>query len=165
MSLEPHLFEKGTCSLTLHPFCHKTYLLTQWSRVLLEKLTGFQLVTKFPAFYGTRKFMTAVTSAYCLTVSQHMFLLGGVVSTSPKPQAGGPPLVGCPRLLIQYIRSYHPYLRPFLHSQPENTPCRGDRDPLITACHKSLDRKCPLMYNPSEVLETNLTDCTGTRES
>ena len=28
-----------------------------------------------------------------------------------QPQAGGPPLVGCPRLLIQYIRSYPPYLR------------------------------------------------------
>jgi hypothetical protein len=28
----------------------------------------------------------------------------------PNPQAGGPPLVGCPRLLIQYIRSYPPYL-------------------------------------------------------
>jgi len=26
-----------------------------------------------------------------------------VVSTSPNPQAGGPPCVGCPRLLIQYI--------------------------------------------------------------
>ena len=32
-------------------------------------------------------------------------LQGGVVSTSPNPQAGGPPLVGCPRLLIQFIRS------------------------------------------------------------
>jgi len=31
----------------------KTYLLTPWSRVLLEKLTGLQLVKKFPAFYGT----------------------------------------------------------------------------------------------------------------
>jgi len=31
-----------------------TYLLTPWSKVLLEKLTGFQLVKKFPAFYGTR---------------------------------------------------------------------------------------------------------------
>ncbi|KAJ4427260.1 hypothetical protein ANN_24878 [Periplaneta americana] len=29
---------------------------------------------------------------------------------SPNPQAGGPPLIGCPRLLIQYIRSYPPYL-------------------------------------------------------
>ncbi|KAJ4446277.1 hypothetical protein ANN_12972 [Periplaneta americana] len=33
-----------------------------------------------------------------------------VVSPSPNPQAGGPPLIGCPRLLIQYIRSYPPYL-------------------------------------------------------
>jgi len=30
-----------------------TYLLTPWSRVLLEKLTGSQLVKKFPTFYGT----------------------------------------------------------------------------------------------------------------
>jgi hypothetical protein len=29
------------------------YLLTPWSRVLLERLTGSQLVKKFPAFYGT----------------------------------------------------------------------------------------------------------------
>jgi hypothetical protein len=29
------------------------YLLTPWSRVLLEKLTSLQLVNKFPAFYGT----------------------------------------------------------------------------------------------------------------
>jgi len=33
-------------------------------------------------------------------------LQGGVVSTSLNPQARGPPLVGCPRLLIQFIRSY-----------------------------------------------------------
>ena len=29
------------------------YLLTPWNTVLLEKLTSFQLVKKFPAFYGT----------------------------------------------------------------------------------------------------------------
>ena len=28
-----------------------TYLLTPWSRVLLKKLTDFQLVKKIPAFY------------------------------------------------------------------------------------------------------------------
>jgi len=33
------------------------------------------------------------------------FLRWGVVSTSPNPQAGGPPQLGCPRLIIQYIRS------------------------------------------------------------
>jgi hypothetical protein len=41
----------------------KTCLLTPWSRVLLGKLTGLQLVKKFPAFYGTRRFITALTSA------------------------------------------------------------------------------------------------------
>jgi hypothetical protein len=40
-----------------------TYLLTPWSRVLIEKLTGFQLVKTFPAFCGTWRFITAVTSA------------------------------------------------------------------------------------------------------
>jgi hypothetical protein len=32
-------------------------------RILLEKLTGLQLVKKFPAFYETQKFITALTSA------------------------------------------------------------------------------------------------------
>jgi len=68
-----------------------------------------------------------------VSVSYIIFLWGEVVSTSPNPQAGGPPLVGCPRLLIQYIRSYPPYRRPFLYSQPEDAPCRGDRDPLHVA--------------------------------
>jgi hypothetical protein len=46
-----------------------TYLLTPWSRVLLEKLTGLQLFKKFPAFYGTRRFLTALTSARHLSLS------------------------------------------------------------------------------------------------
>jgi hypothetical protein len=33
------------------------------------------------------------------------FLRWGVVNPTPNPQSGGPPLVVCPRLLIQYIRS------------------------------------------------------------
>jgi len=36
-----------------------TYLLTPWSRVILEKQTGPQLVKILPAFYGTRMFITA----------------------------------------------------------------------------------------------------------
>ena len=39
-----------------------TYLLTPWCTVVLDKLTGLQLVKKFPAFYGTRRFITALTS-------------------------------------------------------------------------------------------------------
>ena len=33
-----------------------TYLLTPWCRVLLEKLTGLQLIEKFPAFLWNPKF-------------------------------------------------------------------------------------------------------------
>ena len=46
-----------------------TYLLTPWCRVLLEKLTGLQLVKKFPAFHGTRRFITALTSIRHLSLS------------------------------------------------------------------------------------------------
>ena len=46
-----------------------TYLLTPWSIVLLEELTGLQLVKKFPAFHGTQKFITALTSVHHLSLS------------------------------------------------------------------------------------------------
>jgi len=46
-----------------------TYSLTPWCRVLLEKLTGLQVVKKFPAFHGTRKFITALTSIRHLSLS------------------------------------------------------------------------------------------------
>ena len=46
-----------------------TYLLTPWGRVLLEKLTGLQLVKKFPAFHGTRRFITALTRVRHLSLS------------------------------------------------------------------------------------------------
>ena len=46
-----------------------TYLITPWCRILLEKLTGSQLVKKFPAFHGTRRFITALTSGRHLSLS------------------------------------------------------------------------------------------------
>ena len=58
-----------------------TYLLTPWCRVLLEKLTGLQLVKKFPAFYGTRKFITALTSVRHLSLSW----ASPIQSTYPHP--------------------------------------------------------------------------------
>jgi hypothetical protein len=45
-----------------------TYLLTPWNRVL-KNLTGSQLAKKFPVFYGTRRFITASTSARHLYLS------------------------------------------------------------------------------------------------
>ena len=46
-----------------------SYLVTPQSRVLLEKLTVSQPVKKFPAFYGTPRFITAHTIARYLSLS------------------------------------------------------------------------------------------------
>ena len=46
-----------------------TYLLTPGCRIFLEKLTGLQLVKNFPAFHGTRRFITALTSVRHLSLS------------------------------------------------------------------------------------------------
>ena len=54
---------------TRHFIVSKIILLTPWCRVLLEKLTGLQLVKKFPAFHGTRRFITALTSIRNLSLS------------------------------------------------------------------------------------------------
>jgi len=58
-----------------------TYLLIPWRRVLLEKLTGSQLVQKFSAFYGTRRFITAFTRARHLSLSW----ASSIHSMSPHP--------------------------------------------------------------------------------
>ena len=42
---------------------------TTRSTVVPQKLTGSKLVKKFPAFYGTRRFITAFTSAHHLSLS------------------------------------------------------------------------------------------------
>ena len=46
-----------------------TYSLTPRCRVLLEQLTGLQLVKKLPAFHGTRRFITALTTVRHLSLS------------------------------------------------------------------------------------------------
>ena len=58
-----------------------TYLLTPWIIVLLEELTGFQLVKKFPAFIVTLRFITAVTSVRQLRLSW----ASSIQSISPHP--------------------------------------------------------------------------------
>ena len=57
--------------VTLSAWCGNTkfYLLTPWSRVLLENRTGSQLVKNFSTFYGTRMFITAFTSARQMPMS------------------------------------------------------------------------------------------------
>ena len=58
----------AVCS-EIHTKHTNTYLLTPRCRVFLEKLTGLQLVKKFPVFHGTRRFITALTSVRHLSLS------------------------------------------------------------------------------------------------
>jgi hypothetical protein len=55
--------------------------LTPWNRVLLDKLTGSQLVMKFPAYYGTRRFITAFICARQLS----LFWASSIHSIPPHP--------------------------------------------------------------------------------
>jgi len=130
---------------------------TPWNIVLLEKLLGPQLLKKLSAFYGTWRFMNEFERARHLSIfwaksiqfmahtwrrlwtfcKMVVFLWWGVVSTSPHPQAGVSPLVGCPRLLIQYIQCCLPYWSPFLHLQPQDAACCGEREPLIMVAANS----------------------------
>ena len=58
-----------------------THSLTPCSRILLEKLTGSQLVKKFHIFYGTRSFITAFTTTRHLSLSW----ASSIQSTPPHP--------------------------------------------------------------------------------
>ena len=51
------LFRSSVCQTLV------TYLLTSWSRVLLEKLTGSAASQEIPRLFGTRRFLTVLTSA------------------------------------------------------------------------------------------------------
>ena len=80
--------EYRSLSSLLRSFLHSlitmsllTYLFTPWCRVLLEKLTGLQLVKKFPAFCGTRRFITVLTSVRHLSLSW----ANPIQSTYPPP--------------------------------------------------------------------------------
>ena len=101
------------------------------------KRRGFRL----PPCWGELllSFVACIAAAFivlycnlCEHFVKSTFLKLGDVIISPKPQTAAPLLVGCSRLFIQYIRSHLPYCRPFLLPQPEDAPCRVDRDPLIT---------------------------------
>jgi hypothetical protein len=79
-TLKPHAIST-VFAISRWPFCcasskmaallyiSSIYLHTPWSRVLLENLTGPQLVKKFATFYGTPRFIIAFTNASHLSES------------------------------------------------------------------------------------------------
>jgi len=58
-------------------------ILTPWNRVLLENLNGSQLVKKFPAFYGTRRFIIAFTCVRHLSLTW----ASSIQSITPNPNS------------------------------------------------------------------------------
>jgi hypothetical protein len=66
-----------------------THSLTQWSRILLEKVTGLQLVKKFTTIYGTTMFIAALKSARHLSLSW----ASSIQSTPPHPTSWRPFLI------------------------------------------------------------------------
>ena len=58
-----------------------TYLLSPWSRVLLEKLTGSAASQEIPRIFGTRRFITVLTSAHHLSLSS----ANSIQSPQPPP--------------------------------------------------------------------------------
>jgi len=119
-------------SIPPHPTSWRPILILS-SHLRLGFLSGF-----FPSGFPSKTLYTPVLSTiratcpFCMYISQlDTFLRWGVVSASPNLQAGAPPLVGCPRLVIQYIRSYPPYLDAVPPSATWGHAMPWWQDPLI----------------------------------
>jgi hypothetical protein len=54
-----------------------------------------------------------------------------LLASRPTPKLEGHPLSGVRDCLFNVFAATLHIRRPFLHPQPEDEPCRGDRDPLI----------------------------------
>ena len=90
---------------------YDTYLLTPWCRILLEKLTGLQLVKKFPAFHRTRTFITALTSVRHLSLSW----TSPIQSIYPHPTSWRSILISTPRSSQRSLSLRFPHQDP-IHS-------------------------------------------------
>ena len=91
-------------------------LLTPRCRVLLEQLTGLQLVKKFPTFHGTQRFITALTSVRHLSLS----LASPIQSIYPHPTSWRSILILSThlRLAIEYPKDSMNYWCPNIHTAP-----------------------------------------------
>ena len=105
-------------------------LITPWSRILLEKLTGIQLVKKFPAFYGTRRFITAFISARHLSLS----CASSIQSTPPHPTSSRSilnialPSPGSPKWSLSLRFHQNPvYASPLPHTRYMPRPSHSSR--------------------------------------
>ena len=102
--------------------------ITPCSTVLLEKLTGFQLVKIFPAFYTTRRFITAFTSARHLSLSW----AGSIQTISPHRTSSRSILILSSHLFLGLPSSLFPQVFP---TKILYTPLLS---PIRAICHANL---------------------------
>ena len=103
---------------------YQTYLLTPWCRVLLEKLTGLQLVKKFPAFHGTQRLITAPTSVRHLSLSW----ASPIQSIYPHPTSWSSILILSTHLLLGLPSGLFP------SGFPTKTPYTPVSSPIRATC-------------------------------
>ena len=111
-----------------------TYLLTPWCRVLLEKLTGLQLVKKFPEFHRTRRYITVLTSVRQLSLSW----ASPIQSIYPHPTSWRSVL----------ILSTHQRLGLSSFLFPSGFPTKTPYTPFSTPIHATCSSSCSLLHSP-----------------
>ena len=115
-----------------------SFILTPWCRVFLEQLTGLQLVKKFPAFHGTRRFVTALTSVRHLSLSW----ASPIQSIYPHPTYWRSVLI-----LSTHLRLVSPVV-----SFPPVSPARPYTPPLLTHTrHMPSPSHSSRFYHPHNV--------------
>jgi hypothetical protein len=88
------------------------------------------------------------------------FLWRRIVITSPYKQAGGPPLVGRPRLLIQYIHSYPPHLEAFRPAKTWRSAIRSWQERTYHVMVNATESK--IIWNQEVWLSAEFSDEDGT---
>ena len=108
----PSLSHQTNCTPTKSSLYLTNSLTTVISAPDLYRLLTFHVPNLIPIFHCLGRTEGSVWFRGFLRyfVTWKILKRRGVVSISSNPQAGGPPLFGCSRLLFQYIRSYPPYL-------------------------------------------------------
>jgi len=132
--------------------------LTPWSRVLKEKLTGFHLIKKFPAFFWTRRFIAVFTSARHLSVSW----ASSIQSIPPHPTTPWRSILAFPTKICYSFFNVLPIY--VLHSQTINFlgHCRRtlpNQRPCVTFCNNVLARQGVICLSISLCGKLPFVDC------
>jgi hypothetical protein len=105
-----------------------TYLLTPWSRVLLEKLTGSASSQEIPPIFGTRRLLTVPTSARHLSLSW----ANSIQSSQPPPTFWRFILILSSHLRLDLPIDSFPQVSPPEHCAQLSPPPYAPHDPPIS---------------------------------